>query len=65
MCTILSLSLFQMPNEMSILLQVMDGFMIIVSSTGNILFVTHTVETLLGHPQVRRTMETKRLSRIA
>ncbi|PSN54894.1 hypothetical protein C0J52_10267 [Blattella germanica] len=33
------------------LLQVMDGFLIIVSSTGNILFVSHTVETLLGHQQ--------------
>nr|UDN65263.1 methoprene-tolerant protein isoform 1 [Prorhinotermes simplex] len=33
------------------LMEVMDGFLIIVSRTGNILFVTHTVETLLGHPQ--------------
>jgi hypothetical protein len=42
-------------NEWNVLLQVMDGFMIIVSCTGNILFVTHTVETLLGHPQVRHS----------
>ncbi|KAJ9598435.1 hypothetical protein L9F63_010879, partial [Diploptera punctata] len=32
-------------------MEVMDGFMIIVSCSGNILFVSHTVETLLGHPQ--------------
>ncbi|XP_069684148.1 aryl hydrocarbon receptor nuclear translocator homolog isoform X2 [Periplaneta americana] len=38
-------------NLSQALMEVMDGFMIIVSSTGNILFVTHTVETLLGHPQ--------------
>ncbi|XP_068081210.1 aryl hydrocarbon receptor nuclear translocator homolog [Anabrus simplex] len=29
----------------------MDGFMLIVNATGKIVFVTHTVEKLLGHPQ--------------
>lgn len=38
-------------NLSQALMEVMDGFMIIVSCTGNILFVTHTVETLLGHAQ--------------
>ncbi|XP_023727039.1 neuronal PAS domain-containing protein 2 isoform X2 [Cryptotermes secundus] len=38
-------------NLSQALMEVMDGFMIIVSCTGNILFVTHTVEALLGHAQ--------------